>query len=136
MVGGVEGGRAGRRTNIIAVTGGYTDTVMSTQKAGTQQASESRDSILDGLAHNGLRVVEPFKIQIDVVDGTVIVDAPEINEYGEGDTLEEAMADLQASIVELFSDLDEERDRLGADLQRVYETLTRKLRRVDAANGE
>ena len=114
----------------------YTGTVMNTQKTGTQQASESRDSILDGLAHNGLRVVEPFKIQIDVVDGTVIVDAPEINEYGEGDTVEEAIKDLQASIVELFSDLDEDRDRLGPDLQRVYETLTRKLRRVDAANGE
>ena len=105
----------------------YTGTVMSTHKTGTQQASESRDSILDGLAHNGLRVVEPFKIQIDVVDGTVIVDAPEINEYGEGDTVEEAIKDLQASIVELFSDLDEDRDRLGADLASVYAILARKL---------
>ena len=100
---------------------------MNTQKTGTQQASESRDSILDGLAHNGFRVVEPFKIQIDVVDGTFIVNAPEINEYGEGDTTEEAIADLQASIVELFSDLDEDRDRLGADLASIYAILARKL---------
>ena len=113
---------------------------MSTKKAGTQLASESRDSILDGLAHNGFRVVEPFKIQINDVDGTIVLDAPEINEYGEGDTLEEAMADLQASIVELFSDLDEERDRLGADLRRVYQTLYRKLVYTswlhDGSNGQ
>ncbi len=109
---------------------------MSTHNPETQQASESQDATLDSLSDNRLRVVEPFQIQISVEDGTVIVDAPEINEYGEGDTIEEAMKDLQASIVELFSELDEESDRLGTHLQRVYETLTRKLHRVDANHSE
>ena len=92
--------------------------------------------LLGHLRDSRLRVIEPFMATWTVEGGSVIMDAPEINEYGEGDTIEEAIKDLQASISELFFELDEERDRLGADLHRVYETLTRKLRRVDAANGE
>ena len=118
------------------MAGRYTGTVMSTRKREPQQASESRDAILDSLSDSRLRVIEPFQIQIIVEGDTVIVDAPEINDYGEGDTVEEAIKDLQASIVELFSDLAEEKDRLGTGLQHVYETLTKKLRKIDANHSE
>ena len=92
--------------------------------------------LLGHLRDNRLRVIEPFVATWTVEDGTVIIDAAEINEYGEGDTLEDAIKDLQASIAELFFELDGDRDRLGTSLQRVYETLTKKLRKIDANHSE
>ena len=108
---------------------------MSTQKAGTQQAPESHFPTVDGLLDSRLRVVEPIAVTWAHEDGTYIAEALEINEYGYGDSVPEAFADLQVSIAELFWGLDEYRDRLGRGLQNVYEVLTRKLRRVDADNG-
>ena len=80
-------------------------------------------------------MVEPIKVTWEIVDGTYIADAPELEEYGVGDTLEEALSDLQQSIVELFSDLHEDRDRLGPALQAIYDILIGKLRQVDATDG-
>ncbi len=82
-----------------------------------------------------LHVVEPITVAWTVEDGQIIAEATEINEYGYGDTLGEAIKDLQATIVELYLQLDADRERLGADLQAVYTTLARKLRRVDADYG-
>lgn len=90
---------------------------------------------LDSLGDSPLQVVEPFQIEIIHGESIFIADAPEVNDYGEGETVEEAIRDLQASIVELFTDLDEDKDRLGPGLQIVYETLLRKLRRINADNG-
>ena len=49
----------------------------------------------------------PIKVTWKIVDGTYIAVAPEIEEYGEGDTPDEAIKDLRVVIIELFFDLDE-----------------------------
>ena len=100
---------------------------MSTQKTGTQQASESHFPTVDGLLDSRLRVVEPIAVTWAHEDGTYIAEALEINEYGYGDSVPEAFADLQVSIAELYFDLYEDRDRLGANLASVYAILARKL---------
>ena len=105
----------------------YSGTVMSTQKTGTQQASESHFPTVDGLLDSRLRVVEPIAVTWAHEDGTYIAEALEINEYGYGDSVPEAFADLQVSIAELYFDLDEDRNRLGTDLASVYAILARKL---------
>ena len=122
-------------TKAVRFEVGLPATVVPAGLLGTTITFPSKFSL--GYLRDGrLRVVEPISVAWTVEDDQVVAEATELNEYGEGDTIEEAIKDLQASISELFFELDEERDRLGADLQRVYETLTRKLRRVDAANGE
>ena len=92
--------------------------------------------LLGHLRDSRLRVIEPFMATWTVEGRSVIIEAPEINEYGEGDTVDEAIKDLQASIAELFFELDDERDHLGTELRRVYDTLTRKLHRIDANHSK
>lgn len=114
---------------------GYTGAVMSTQRSSTPAPTIPQSLELRDLGDANLRVVEPIKVTWEIVDGTYIADAPEIEDYGVGDTLEEAISDLRRSIVELFDDLHEDRDRLGPALQVIYNTLTRKLLQVDATDG-
>ncbi len=90
---------------------------------------------LTELSDARFRVVEPFTVTWEVVDGTYIAEASEIEEWGEGDTPAAAISDLQLSIAEAYFDLDEYRDRLGKHLQKIYDTITRKLVRIDADNG-
>ncbi len=90
---------------------------------------------VDSLLDSRLRVIEPFAVTWEVVDGTYIAEAPEIEEWGKGDTPAAAISDLQLSIAEAYFELDEYRGRLGRDLQRIYDTVTRKLAVIDANNG-
>lgn len=92
--------------------------------------------LLSHLRDGRIRVKEPIAVTWTLEDGTYIVEASDFNEYGEGDTIAQAIEDLQASIAELYFELDEHKDRLGADLQQVFESLTRKLRRIDATNSK
>ena len=81
------------------------------------------------------KVVEPFTVTWEIVDGTYIIRATEINGYGVAETAAEAIQDLQATIVELYFGLDEQRDALGTYLQSTYRTLETKLRKSNADNG-
>ena len=89
---------------------------------------------LGRLRDGRLRVVEPIVVQRTIEAGQVVLEAPEINEFGYGDTFSEALADLQAAIAELYFTIDADKDRLGVDLQAVHATLTRKLHRADASH--
>ena len=90
-------------------------------------------SLLGSLRDGRLRVVEPIEVVQRTEDGKCVVETPELNEFGFGDNLSEAIADLQAAISELYFTLGAEQDRLGPDLAVVWTTLSRKLRRADAA---
>ncbi len=85
---------------------------------------------LDRLEDDRLSVVEPIAVKRMTEAGQFVLEAPEINEFGYGDTLPEALADLQAAIAELYFTLDADKERLGSDLQAVHATLVRKLRRA------
>ena len=88
---------------------------------------------LNGLRDNRLTFTEPFAIERTTDAGQCVLEATEINEFGFGENLSEAIADLQAAIAELYFNLEEEREWLGADLATVWSTLCRKVRKVDAA---
>ena len=89
---------------------------------------------LDSLRDGRLRVVEPIEV-IPMVEGDkYVAEAPEINEFGFGDTLVGAVADLQAAIAELYFTLEAEQMRLGSDLASVWGILSRKVHRADAAS--
>lgn len=74
-----------------------------------------------------LRVVEAIDIDVERADGTVTASIQEIDEYGQGASLAEAVEDLQRSLAELFLTLDEDRDALGPDLQRALAWLRQRI---------
>ncbi len=94
-----------------------------------------REFTLGALRDGRLRVVEPIAVTWTTEDGQCVAEAAEINEFGFGDNLTEAIADLQAAIAELYFALDADQERLGPDLQAVRATLTRKIRRADVPVG-
>ena len=74
-----------------------------------------------------LQVVDPVAVRSMTEAGQVVVEAPEINEFGYGDTLREALDDLRAAVAELYFTLDTDSERLGPDLKAVHTTLVRKF---------
>ncbi len=91
-----------------------------------------REFALGSLRDGRLRVVEPFEVAWKEEAGSVVVEAEELKEFGFGDSVSAALADLQAAIAQLYFTLEAEQGRLGADLAAVKATLNRKLRRADA----
>ena len=94
-----------------------------------------KEFTLGALRDGRLRVVEPIAVTWTTEDGQCVAEAAEINEFGFGDNLTEAIADLQAAIAELYFALDADQEHLGPDLQAVRATLTRKIRRADVPVG-
>ena len=90
---------------------------------------------LGSLRDGRLRVVEPIEIVPMLEGGQHVLEATELNEFGFGDSLSEALADLQAAIAELFLTLEEEQERLGPDLLSVWDVLSRKVRKAHAVNS-
>lgn len=88
------------------------------------------DHILLGSLRDGrLRVQSPITVKLTKEDQHVIAEATELDEFGFGTNLSEALRDLQRAIVELYFTLETEQDRLGPDLQKIRATLQRKLLR-------
>lgn len=94
-----------------------------------------REFTLGALRDGRLRVIEPIAVNWTTEDGQCVAEASEINEFGFGANLTEAIADLQAAIAELHFTLEAEQERLGPDLQAVRATLARKIRRADVSVG-
>ncbi len=88
------------------------------------------DHILLGSLRDGrLRVQSPITVKLTKEDQRVIAEATELDEFGFGTNLSEALRDLQRAIVELYFTLETEQDRLGPDLQKIWATLQHKLLR-------
>ena len=87
---------------------------------------------LGSLRDGRLRVVEPIEVLPMLEGGKHVVEAPELNEFGFGDDLSEALSDLQAAIAELYFTLEDEQERLGPDLSSVWAELSQKVRKADA----
>jgi hypothetical protein len=83
--------------------------------------------LLGSLRDGRLRIHSPIKIKFTQEDEHTIAEAVEINEFGFGENPSEALADLQRAIAELYFTLEAEQERLGADLQRVWDVLQEKI---------
>ena len=94
-------------------------------------AAVPKEFPLGSLRDGRLRVVEPISVSRTAEDGEVVLEAHELNEFGFGATVSDAVADLQTAIVELYFTLDTEQERLGPDLVAVRKILTRKIRMAD-----
>lgn len=85
--------------------------------------------LLGSLADGRLRVQSPITVKFTKENQHIIAEAVELDEFGFGANLSDALRDLQRAIVELYFTLEEGKARLGPDLQRVWTTLRHKLRR-------
>lgn len=103
-----------------------------TQQNTPDNAAELEPLLLDqvNLKHlpdSRLRVREPIEVKILEESGQIIAEAEELNEFGSGDSQTEAITYLQYAIAELYFSLEEDKDRLGPGLQKVWETLQVKI---------
>ena len=74
-----------------------------------------------------LRVRAAIEVAILESDGQIIAEAEELNEFGSGDNQAEAIIDLQHAIAELYFSLEEDKDRLGPGLEKVWAVLQGKI---------
>lgn len=84
---------------------------------------------LSSLCDGRLRVQFPIAVKFTKEDQHIIAEAVELDEFAFGTNLSEALRALQRAIVELYFTLEEGKDRLGPDIQRVWTTLQHKLLR-------
>ena len=94
----------------------------------TSPRIEIQKKILLGSLRDGKFKVEfPISVNVTYENEQVIVEAEEINEFGFGENISVAIADLQRAIVELYLTLEKEQDRLGEDLKKVWGILQKKI---------
>jgi hypothetical protein len=88
------------------------------------------DRILVGSLNDGrLRVHTPIAVKFSTEEEHVIAEAEEFNEFGFGTNLSEALRDLQRALAELYFTLEQERHRLGPDIERVWARLRQAISR-------
>lgn len=89
---------------------------------------EVPDQILLGSLRDGrLKVHSPIKVRFATEGKHTIAEAAELDEFGFGENISEALADLQRTIAELYFTLEKEQKRLGKDLKGVWATLQKKI---------
>ena len=87
-----------------------------------------REELLVGTIRDGrLRVHSPIHVKVMREGEEVVTEATELNEFGFGENLSEALDDLQAAVRELYWSLMKDQHRLGPELERVWEVLHRKI---------
>ena len=84
--------------------------------------------LLGSLRDGRLRVYSPIRVKFTHEGQHVIAEAVELNEFGFGRNVSEAITDLQHAIVELYFTLEKEQDRLGRDLENVWSELQKLIR--------
>ena len=85
---------------------------------------------LESLADDRLRVKEPIAVSVFEEGGQIVAAAEGLDEFGFGDNLPAAIADLQHSLADLYRTLAAEQDRLGKGLRRVWAVLQVKVEPV------
>jgi hypothetical protein len=93
----------------------------------TPRVDVPRKMLLGSLRDGRLRVVSPLHVKLTYEGKHTIAEAVDINEFGFGENVSEAIVDLQRTIAELFFTLEKEQDRLGTDLQRIWSILQEKI---------
>jgi hypothetical protein len=86
--------------------------------------------LLGALRDPRLRLITPLTITFEREDSDIVAYCEELEEFGYGTHLTEAIEDLQAAIAELYFTLKEENDRLGSELARIWDNLQQKIKEV------
>ncbi len=86
--------------------------------------------LLGALRDPRLRLNVPLTITFEHDNSDIVAYCEELEEFGFGTHLTEAIADLQATIAELYFTLKEENNRLGSDLVRIWDSLRQTIKEV------
>jgi hypothetical protein len=87
----------------------------------------TKEILLGTLRDGRLKIFMPIKVKFTYENEQAIAEAEDINEFGFGKNQSEALADLQRAISELYFTLEKEQDKLGVDLQKVWDVLQKKI---------
>ena len=113
---------------VIAVGAGGAAAIAA--KSGGGAAAELPATVmLESLGDTRLRVKAPIEVRVFATEGFILAEAVGFNEFGEGDSPEEAVADLQAALADLYFSLEGEQHNLGRWLQGVWQVLQDKVER-------
>jgi hypothetical protein len=77
-----------------------------------------------------LKIVKPFTVRVERCETTTAALAEEIEEFGYGDNISEALHDLGKTIAELYFSLEQHAANLGPGLQSLKTKLYEHIRRV------
>jgi len=86
--------------------------------------------LLGALRDPRLRLIAPLTITFERENDDIVAYCEELEEFGFGTHLTEAIVDLQLAIAELYFTLKEENNRLGSDLRRLWDSLCQKIKEV------
>jgi len=86
--------------------------------------------LLGALRDPRLRLTVPLTVTFERENNDIVAYCEELEEFGFGVHLTEAIEDLQATIAELYFTLKEENDKLGSNLKRIWQSLRQKIKEV------
>jgi len=86
--------------------------------------------LLGALRDPRLRLLAPLTISLERENDDIVAYCEELEEFGFGTHLTEAIEDLQVTIAELYFTLKEENDRLSSNLIRIWDSLRQKIKEV------
>lgn len=86
--------------------------------------------LLGALRDPRLRLVVPLTITFESENDDIIAHCEDLEEFGFGKHLTEAIEDLQVAIAELYFTLKQENNRLGSNLKRIWGSLRQKIKEV------
>lgn len=85
--------------------------------------------LLGTLSDLGFRAVKPIPVKLETQDGSVVACWPEVDEFGIGESMSSACAELGHTLAELYRSLETEESKLGPDLRRVWTILKEYISR-------
>lgn len=89
---------------------------------------EVTDGVSLGFLRDGrLRVKAAIPVVITRKGDSVTVDVKDLNVYGQGRNLSEALIDLQHAVVELYFAVKQDRDNLGKGMMAIWSVLQGKI---------
>jgi len=103
---------------------------LPTAETGIMSPALPKTMLLGALRDARLRLLEPLTITFEHEDNNIVAYCEELEEFGFGTHLTEAIADLQAAIGELYFTLKEENDRLASNLRRLWDNLCQKIKEI------
>jgi len=86
--------------------------------------------LLGALRDPRLRLLAPLTITFERENNDIVAYCEELEEFGFGTHLTEAIEDLQATIAELYFTLQEDRDKLSPHLNGLWDSLRQKIKEV------
>jgi hypothetical protein len=115
-----------KEQNIIRFLVPDSDRLIGIEKPKTPRKPPSR--IQFGLLRNrNLRMLRSIPLSIDRKGATVVAAWDEIEEFGYGRNITEALEDFGRTIEELFTTLSEKQQALSEDLARVWSVVSRHI---------